>query len=196
MIAQVTAALRRRANEEDRLAITARDGIMPRAQAAITHQVIAQAFRDLADEIEHAATGQDGDAGEGDQEESATADPRTALGVQLRYLRETAGILQEEAALTLRGTAGKISRMEKGVVGVKVRDVEDLLTLYGVTDEHMRSEVLSLAAQCAVRHGPRRTVNLPQVAELPIRSVPAGLDRTVRRSVPMGLDEARSNGYA
>jgi hypothetical protein len=37
--------------------------------------------------------------------------------------------------------------METGRVGFKLRDVEDLLTVYGVTDGRQRSEVLALARQ-------------------------------------------------
>ena len=37
--------------------------------------------------------------------------------------------------------------METGRVGFKIRDVEDLLTLYGVTDEQQRSRFLDLARQ-------------------------------------------------
>jgi hypothetical protein len=40
--------------------------------------------------------------------------------------------------------------MENGRVGFKERDVADLLTLYGVTDEETRAEVLSLARQASV----------------------------------------------
>ena len=39
----------------------------------------------------------------------------------------------------------KISRMERGRVRFKDRDVADLLTLYGITDEQMRARMLSLA---------------------------------------------------
>jgi hypothetical protein len=39
------------------------------------------------------------------------------------------------------------SRMETGRVGFKIRDVADLLTLYGVTDEQVRDRLLALARQ-------------------------------------------------
>src|SRR5580704_11606616 len=56
---------------------------------------------------------------------------RLVLGGHLRRLREAAGIATERAALTVRGSNSKISRMENGRVGFKERDVADLLTLYG-----------------------------------------------------------------
>jgi transcriptional regulator with XRE-family HTH domain len=72
---------------------------------------------------------------------------RLLLGAQLRRLRETAGITPEQAGYEIRGSRSKISRMEHGRVGFKQRDVADLLTLYGVTDELLRSGILSLARQ-------------------------------------------------
>jgi hypothetical protein len=69
------------------------------------------------------------------------------LGSQLRRLREAAGITPERAGYELRASRSKISRLETGRVGFKARDVTDLLTLYGVTDEQVRSKYLHLARQ-------------------------------------------------
>jgi transcriptional regulator with XRE-family HTH domain len=74
---------------------------------------------------------------------------RMLLGAQLRHLREAAGITPEQAGDEIRGSRSKISRLETGRVGFKIRDVADLLTLYGVTDEQLRSEFLDLAHQSA-----------------------------------------------
>lgn len=70
---------------------------------------------------------------------------RIALGAQLRRLREARGITTEEAAEAIRATHSKISRLERGRSGAKQRDVADLLSLYGVTDETVREEMLMLA---------------------------------------------------
>jgi transcriptional regulator with XRE-family HTH domain len=70
---------------------------------------------------------------------------RMLLGAQLRRLRETAGISAEKAGFEIRASRSKISRMETGRVGLKVRDVEDLLTLYGVTSAPQRAKVIALA---------------------------------------------------
>jgi transcriptional regulator with XRE-family HTH domain len=70
---------------------------------------------------------------------------RMLLGAQLRRLREAEGISPERAGYEIRASRSKISRMETGRVGFKIRDVEDLLTVYGVTDGHQRSEVIALA---------------------------------------------------
>jgi transcriptional regulator with XRE-family HTH domain len=72
---------------------------------------------------------------------------RMLLGAQLRRLREAGGISPEQAGYEIRASRSKISRMETGRVGFKLRDVEDLLTIYGVTDGQQRSEVLALARQ-------------------------------------------------
>jgi transcriptional regulator with XRE-family HTH domain len=72
---------------------------------------------------------------------------RIALGTQLRRLREANGITREAAGETIRASHAKISRVELGRVGFKERDVADLLTLYGITDEQERDTVLALARQ-------------------------------------------------
>src|SRR5215469_5324382 len=70
---------------------------------------------------------------------------RIALGAQLRRLREAKGVTTEEAAEAIRATHSKISRLERGRSGAKQRDVADLLSLYGVTDETIREQMLMLA---------------------------------------------------
>ena len=72
---------------------------------------------------------------------------RMLLGGQLRRLREAAGITPERAGYEIRASRSKISRVEHGRVGYKERDVADLLTLYGVTDERERKHMLTLAQQ-------------------------------------------------
>jgi transcriptional regulator with XRE-family HTH domain len=72
---------------------------------------------------------------------------RIMLGNQLRRLREAGGITPDQAGYEIRGSRSKISRIEHGRVGFKERDVEDLLTLYGVTDEELRASMLTLARQ-------------------------------------------------
>jgi len=74
---------------------------------------------------------------------------RIALGAQLRRLREAAGISREEAAGAIRATASKISRLERGRSSARQRDVADLLSLYGVTAETGREELLALARQAS-----------------------------------------------
>ena len=75
---------------------------------------------------------------------------RIALGAQLRKYREASGLTTAEAAEVIRATHSKISRLERGRTTARQRDVADLLTLYGVTDEQARAGVLSLARQANV----------------------------------------------
>lgn len=72
---------------------------------------------------------------------------RIALGMQLRRLREASGVTTEAAGYAIRASCSKISRMELGRVGFKERDVADLLTLYGVTDEQERQAFLAMAGR-------------------------------------------------
>lgn len=72
---------------------------------------------------------------------------RILLGSQLRRLRESRGISREEAGYFIRASESKISRMELGRVSFKDRDVSDLLSLYGVTDETERTALLGLARE-------------------------------------------------
>ncbi|MEU8758503.1 helix-turn-helix transcriptional regulator [Streptomyces sp. NPDC048659] len=75
---------------------------------------------------------------------------RILLGSQLRRLRESRGITREAAGYSIRASESKISRMELGRVSFKARDVEDLLTLYGVGDEAERGSLLGLAREANV----------------------------------------------
>ena len=91
---------------------------------------------------------------EGEPLDAVTADGRggptvlrIVVGAQLRRLREASGVSREAAAYAIRGSEAKMSRLEAGKVGFKRRDVEDLLTLYGVTEESSRGTVLRLAEQ-------------------------------------------------
>ena len=70
---------------------------------------------------------------------------RILLGAQLRRLREAKRITLEDAGRVIRASHSKISRLETGRVGFKDRDISDLLTFYGVTNEAERTALRSLA---------------------------------------------------
>ncbi|MGH3342839.1 MAG: helix-turn-helix domain-containing protein [Carbonactinosporaceae bacterium] len=69
---------------------------------------------------------------------------RIVLGAQLRRLRVAAGVSRADAGYVIRASASKISRLELGRVSFKARDVADLLTMYGVTDDEERQEFLEM----------------------------------------------------
>ncbi|MFN2478189.1 MAG: Scr1 family TA system antitoxin-like transcriptional regulator, partial [Pseudonocardiaceae bacterium] len=75
---------------------------------------------------------------------------RIVLGTQLRRLREAHGITAAAAGHAIRASHAKISRMELGRVGFRDRDVADLLSLYGVTDEQERRAFLTLVRRANV----------------------------------------------
>ncbi|MGH3415348.1 MAG: helix-turn-helix domain-containing protein [Actinocrinis sp.] len=72
---------------------------------------------------------------------------RILLGSLLRRLRETKGISMREAGYHIRATESKISRLETGKVSFKERDVQDLLTFYGVGEGAERDQVLDLVRE-------------------------------------------------
>ena len=73
--------------------------------------------------------------------------PRLVLGARLRELREGRDISRQAAGEAIRASRSKISRLEAGRHRFKTRDVADLLTLYGVTDEAGRATLLALAKE-------------------------------------------------
>jgi hypothetical protein len=72
---------------------------------------------------------------------------RIILGGHLRRMRAAAGISRSDAGWEIRSSESKISRMELGRVGLKERDVADLLKLYGLDDDEERERLLALARE-------------------------------------------------
>ncbi|MDN5918521.1 MAG: helix-turn-helix domain-containing protein [Pseudonocardia sp.] len=72
---------------------------------------------------------------------------RAMVGNELRRLREDSDTSRAVAADSIRGSEAKMSRLEAGRTGFRRRDVEDLLTLYGVNDPMTRAGLVSLAEQ-------------------------------------------------
>ncbi|MER7179492.1 helix-turn-helix transcriptional regulator [Streptomyces hyaluromycini] len=68
---------------------------------------------------------------------------RLILAAQLRRLRLKASLSPIEAGDVLRCSESKISRLERGEVQLKERDVADLLRLYGASEDEI-AEFLSL----------------------------------------------------
>jgi transcriptional regulator with XRE-family HTH domain len=71
---------------------------------------------------------------------------RRRLAAELRRLRERAGFIGEEVARRLEWSTSKISRLERGLTGVKRGDLRRLLDLYQV-DPPRREELLTLAEE-------------------------------------------------
>lgn len=71
---------------------------------------------------------------------------RRRLGAELRQHREDAGVTIESVAEQLECSASKVSRIETGHTMASVRDVRDMLEIYGVPDDQ-RDELLQIARE-------------------------------------------------
>lgn len=71
---------------------------------------------------------------------------RRRLALELRRLRAQAGKTIYDAAEHLECSAGKISRIEMGLVGARIQDVREILDLYDVS-EQARDQLLDLVRQ-------------------------------------------------
>src|SRR5690349_10394409 len=76
---------------------------------------------------------------------------RRRLGLQLRRLREAAGVTIDVVADRLECSSSKISRIETGHTGATPRDVRDMLEVYGVSG--MAAESLVQVAREARQKG-------------------------------------------
>ena len=104
-----------------------------------------------------------------DGESAGPVVARLVLGARLCGLREERGISRVAAGHVIRASRSKISRLEGGRHGVKPRDVEDLLTLYGVTDEAERATLLTLAVPNSTEAEVTRlasTIPVQQIAKM------------------------------
>ena len=70
---------------------------------------------------------------------------RRRLGLILRGLRERAGLTGDEVAAAMERSGSWVSRVETGRVGLRARDLADLLSLYRVEDSAVRSQLQALA---------------------------------------------------
>jgi transcriptional regulator with XRE-family HTH domain len=76
---------------------------------------------------------------------------RKRLGLVLRQLRVAAGLTMEQVAEETESNRTTVSRIELGRIGLKQKALRELLDLYGVHDEQVRTELLALARDGRVR---------------------------------------------
>lgn len=76
---------------------------------------------------------------------------RQKLGVELRRLREAAGMSAEQAATSLEISASTVSRSETGAVQPHPRDVDAMCQLYGLRDGRKREALVALARKSRER---------------------------------------------
>jgi transcriptional regulator with XRE-family HTH domain len=72
---------------------------------------------------------------------------RRRLGLILRGLRERARMTGEEVGAAIERSGSWVSRVETGRVGLRGRDLHDLLELYRVDDPKLTEELLILARE-------------------------------------------------
>jgi transcriptional regulator with XRE-family HTH domain len=72
---------------------------------------------------------------------------RRRLGLILRSLRERAGLTGEEVGAAIERSGSWVSRVETGRVGLRGRDLTDLLRIYGVDDQVLIGHLTSLAKE-------------------------------------------------
>jgi transcriptional regulator with XRE-family HTH domain len=82
-----------------------------------------------------------------DYEQAGPTALRMLVGSELRRLREASGVSVKDAGYAIRGSHSKISRLELGRTSFKLRDVADLLALYGVSSAADRDALLALVRQ-------------------------------------------------
>lgn len=82
-----------------------------------------------------------------DNREAGPTALRMQIGARLRRMREDRGIGRAEAGAAIRGSESKMCRLELGRHGFKVRDVLDLLDLYGIDDEDERESFVELVQE-------------------------------------------------
>ncbi|MEV7343888.1 helix-turn-helix transcriptional regulator [Streptomyces sp. NPDC093544] len=69
------------------------------------------------------------------------------LGAELRMLRKASGLTSTQVAERLLVSQPKISRLENGQRAISPRDVRDLCTIYGVTDQQVVDSLMRMAKE-------------------------------------------------
>ncbi|MEU4315910.1 helix-turn-helix transcriptional regulator [Nocardia sp. NPDC024068] len=82
-------------------------------------------------------------------EDSSTTLPRRQLGRYLREAREGINMNLEDVAPLLQLSVSTLSRIERGLTGVRVPDVEALCRIYGIDDSETVAGLVGLARQSA-----------------------------------------------
>jgi transcriptional regulator with XRE-family HTH domain len=70
---------------------------------------------------------------------------RGRLTRELRRIRKTTGMTQEQVAAAMDWSLSKLIRMEGGAVSISISDLRSLLTLYHISDQDRIDELVALA---------------------------------------------------
>ncbi|MGW0179358.1 helix-turn-helix domain-containing protein [Nocardia sp. NPDC003345] len=85
-------------------------------------------------------------------DDGSTTLPRRQLGRYLREAREGINMNLEDVAPLLQLSVSTLSRIERGLTGVRVPDVEALCRIYGIDDAEVVAALVGLARQSAVKN--------------------------------------------
>jgi len=81
----------------------------------------------------------------------AAAVRRRRLRSELRRVRETASLTQDQVATAMDWSLSKVIRIENGAVGISTNDLKALLELYGVTEPARVDDLVGLAQSARQR---------------------------------------------
>jgi transcriptional regulator with XRE-family HTH domain len=85
-------------------------------------------------------------------ENSSTTLPRRQLGRYLREAREAVNMNLDDVAPLIQLSVSTLSRIERGLAGIRVPYVEALCRIYGIDDAGVIAALTSLARQAAVKN--------------------------------------------
>lgn len=85
-------------------------------------------------------------------EDSSTTLPRRQLGRFLREAREAVNMNLDDVAPLIQLSVSTLSRIERGLAGIRVPYVEALCRIYGIDDSGVIAALTSLARQAAVKN--------------------------------------------
>lgn len=85
-------------------------------------------------------------------EDNSTTLPRRQLGRYLREAREAVNMNLEDVAPILQVSISTLSRVERGLTGMRAPDVEALCRVYGIDDPGVVAALVGLAKQSAVKN--------------------------------------------
>jgi transcriptional regulator with XRE-family HTH domain len=108
---------------------------------------------------------------------------RRRVAAELRRLRQAAGLTADRVAAALEISTSKVSRIESGLVGATVRDVRDMLDLYGVTGPD-REALLDMTRQARRKPWWHDYSDLPSSTFVGLEAGAASIDTYAALVVP------------
>jgi transcriptional regulator with XRE-family HTH domain len=125
---------------------------------------------------------------------SPTTVRRRRLGLELRRLREAAGLTIDQVATTLECSDSKISRIETAQVSATPRDVRDMLEIYGVIGQQ-REGLIQLARDARQKGWWHQFGDLPGASLVGLEDAAASIHTYQELLVP-GLLQTRDYARA